>query len=90
MKRIVNWIEKEGLEGFLIFDNGEMRIQHSDPREGQERKRHRTAAQEFELKKHEKISKSSRLKNIPANCRELSEVIKLYSKMVNVPVKTLT
>jgi hypothetical protein len=90
MKKIVNWIEKDGLKGYLIFDNGEMRIQHSDPREGQEKKRHRTMAHEAEMKKHENISKSSRLKNIPSNCRELSEVIKLYSKMVNVSVKTLT
>jgi hypothetical protein len=67
-----------------------MRIQHSDPRESQDWKRHRTAAQDTEMKKHEKIKKSSRLKNIPANCRELSEVIKIYSKMVNVSVKTLT
>ena len=26
MKQIVNWIEKEGLEGYLMFENGEMRI----------------------------------------------------------------
>jgi hypothetical protein len=49
-----------------------MRIQRSDPREGQDHKRHRAIAQETEMKKHEKITKSSRLKNIPSNCRELS------------------
>lgn len=32
MKKIVNWIEKEGLEGYLLFDNGDMKIQLSDPR----------------------------------------------------------
>jgi hypothetical protein len=26
MKKIVNWIEREGLEGYLMFENGEMRI----------------------------------------------------------------
>ena len=46
-----------------------MKIQHSDPKESQERKRHRTSAQDVELKKHEKISKGSRLKNIPTNCK---------------------
>ena len=91
MKRIVSWIEKEGVEGYLVFDiNGDMKIQLNDPREGQERKRHRPAAQDAESKKHEKIAKGSRLKNIPSNCKELSEVLKLYSKMVNVPIKTLT
>lgn len=47
-----------------------MRIQLSDPRQAQQRKRQRTAAQDAELKKHEKISKGgSRLKNIPSNCK---------------------
>lgn len=90
MKKIVNWIEKEGVEGFLIFESGEMKIQLNDPKEGQDRKRHRPAGQDAESKKHEKSSKGSRLKNIPSNCRELSDVLKLYSKMVNVSVKTLT
>lgn len=66
-----------------------MRIQHNDPKESQERKRHRSTAHDAELKKHEKI-KGNRLKNIPNSCKELSDVLKLYSKMVNVPVKTLT
>ena len=69
MKKIISWIEKEGVEGFLAFDNGDMKIQLNDPREGQDRKRHRPAAQDAEAKKHEKISKGSRLKNIPSNCR---------------------
>ena len=68
MKKIVNWIEKEGLEGYLVFDNGDMKIQLNDPKEGQDRKRHRPG-QDAESKKHEKISKSSRLKNIPSNCK---------------------
>jgi hypothetical protein len=46
-----------------------MRIQHSDPRESQDRKRHRGTTQDAEQKKHEKVSKSSRLKNIPTNCK---------------------
>lgn len=46
-----------------------MRIQHNDPREGQDRKRHRAATQDAEAKKHEKVSKSSRLKSIPSNCK---------------------
>ena len=68
MKKIVNWIEKEGLEGYLVFD-GDMKIQLNDPKEGQDRKRHRPAGQDAESKKHEKISKGSRLKNIPTNCK---------------------
>lgn len=52
MKKIVSWIEKEGVEGFLVFDNGEMRIQHNDPKEPQDRKRYRSTAQDTEQKKH--------------------------------------
>lgn len=67
-----------------------MKIQLNDPRENKEAKRHRSVAVEPEAKKIDKFSKNPRLKNLPTNCRELSEVLKLYSKMVNVPVETLT
>ena len=40
-----------------------------------------------EAKKTEKVEKGSKLKNIPTNCKELNEVLRIYSKMVNVPVK---
>ena len=33
MKKIVTWIEREGVEGFLVFEDDEMRIQLNDPRE---------------------------------------------------------
>lgn len=67
-----------------------MRIQLSDPRENKEAKRHRGHSLEAEAKKKQKLQKGSRLKNLPTNCKELSEILKLYSKMVNVPVQTLT
>ena len=89
MKKIVSWIEKEGVEGYLSFDGDEMKIQLSDPRESKEPKRHRIV-HEPETKKIEKLGKNPRLKNLPTNCKELSEILKLYSKMVNVPVQTLT
>ena len=33
--------------------------------------------------------KGSNKSNIPNNCKELNYVLKIYSKMVNIPVKTL-
>ena len=27
MKRIVNWVEREGLDGYIFFENGELRIE---------------------------------------------------------------
>lgn len=32
MKKIVSWIEKEGIEGYILFDNLDMRVQHNDPK----------------------------------------------------------
>lgn len=69
MKKIVAWIEKEGMQGFLVFDHGDIRLQLNDPKENQERKRHRAASLDNEARKHEKVSKGSRLKNIPSNCK---------------------
>lgn len=33
--------------------------------------------------------KDSSKKSIPINCKELNEIMKLYSKMVNIPIRTL-
>jgi hypothetical protein len=67
-----------------------MRIQSNDPKENKEdRKRVRATSLEAEGKKHEKAGKNPRIKNLPANCKELNEVLKIYSKMVNTPIKTL-
>ena len=42
MKKIVSWIEREGLEGYLVFEDDEMKIQLNDPKEAkEERKRPR-------------------------------------------------
>lgn len=30
MKKIVNWIEKEGVNGFLSFEEGELRLSLTD------------------------------------------------------------
>ena len=69
MKRIVNWVEKEGLEGFLVFEENDMKIQVNDPKEGkEEKKRVRASSLEVEGKKSEK-GKGSKLKNLSSNCR---------------------
>lgn len=31
MKKIVSWIENEGVEGYLTWDGDELRIQSNDP-----------------------------------------------------------
>ena len=32
MKKIVSWVEREGVEGYLSFDDKELKISHNDPK----------------------------------------------------------
>ena len=40
-------------------------------------------------KKFEKKKETGNKKAIPTNCKELNDILKIYSKMVNIPIKTL-
>lgn len=52
MKNIVAWIEKEGLEGFLYFEDGELTLSKVDPKDQAESKRRaRPVSLETETKK---------------------------------------
>jgi hypothetical protein len=33
MKKIVEYVEKEGLDGYLTFDKGEVKVSKNDPKE---------------------------------------------------------
>jgi hypothetical protein len=35
------------------------------------------------------VTKQPKIANIPLNCKELNDVLRIYSKMVNMPIKTL-
>lgn len=94
MKKIVAWVEREGAEGYLYFEDKELKISHQDPKDEkkteekkEDKKRQRPASLEASEKKVEK--KKDLKKAIPTNCKELNDILKLYSKMVNVPIKTL-
>lgn len=94
MKKIVSWVEREGVEGYLTFEGKELRLTLADPREDKKekkedtKKRGRGASLETSEKKYEKKGKDSTgtKKPIPTNCKELNDILKLYSKMVNVPI----
>ena len=43
------------------------------------------AEKKYEKKGKQEVSK----KILQTNCKELNDILKLYSKMVNVPIKTL-
>lgn len=58
MKRIVQWVEREGVEGFLNFEGKELKIALNDQREEKSekkeetgKKRHRTASLDSSEKK---------------------------------------
>lgn len=99
MKKIVSWVEREGVEGYLFFEDKELKISLTDPREEKKstekkeeisKKRGRNTSLDTVEKKYEKKgAKEVTKKILPTNCRELNEILKLYSKMVNVPIKTL-
>lgn len=82
MKKIVEYVEKDGIEGFIVFQNGEFKIVKTDPREG---KRTRPESLEKEDKKIERQIK----RVVPPQCAELNNVLSVYSKMVNVPIPYL-
>ena len=87
MKKIVSWIEREGVNGYLSFEENDLKITLSDPKEKveekkEDKKRPRAASLEAAEKKLEK-KKDVQKKGIPTNCKELNDILKLYSKMVN-------
>lgn len=94
MKKIVAWVEREGVEGYLSFEDKELKLTLADPRDDKKekkedsKKRGRGASLETSEKKYEKKGKETK-KPLPTNCKELNEILKLYSKMVNVPIRTL-
>ena len=84
MKKIVSWVERQGVEGYLSFEDKELRIHLSDPKEERkteekkdDKKRQRAASLEASEKKMEKKKDNSK-KSIPINCKELNEIMKLY------------
>lgn len=98
MKKIVAWVEREGVEGYLFFEDKELKISLNDPKEEKKsekkeeasKKRGRNTSLDTAEKKYEKKgAKEVTKKILPTNCKELNEVMKLYSKMVNLPIKTL-
>jgi hypothetical protein len=96
MKRIVSWVEREGVEGFLSFEDKELKISLQDPKEERkgedkkdDKKRQRAASLEASEKKQEKKKDAGSKKPIPVNCKELNDILKLYSKMVNISNKVL-
>ena len=90
MKQIVSWIEKFGVAGYLSFEeNGALRITETDSKDKtDDNKRVRPVSLEQESKKGEK-KVAQKIKTVPTNCKELNEVLRIYSKMVNIPVKDL-
>lgn len=52
MKKIVAWIEKEGVEGYLLWEDEEMKIQLQDPNEKRDDKKRQRLGAESEARRH--------------------------------------
>lgn len=86
MKEIIEYLGKEGLQGYITFDNDNFRISKTESG-SKDVKRQRPSSLSQEGKKLEK--KPTKLRGIPINCKQLNDVVRMYSKMVNIPVKTI-
>ena len=79
MKKIVTWVEQEGVEGYLYFEDKELKISFNDPKEEKKtekkedsKKRGRNTSLDAAEKKYEKKGAkeaSSSKKNVPTNCK---------------------
>lgn len=86
MIKIVNWVENEGVRGYLSYVGAILYIQTSEPYKAP--KRRRAESLERDSKKQERFNKAVKLPS-NNNCKELNETLRAYSKMVNIPLKTL-
>ena len=87
MKKIVNWVESEGPNGYLTYISDELFLQRNEPI--QQVKRKRPTSLDKEAKLEERTGKTLRGMKIPNNCKELHETLRVYSKMVDIPMKVL-
>ena len=73
MKRIIAWVEKEGVEGFLSFEQNELKLSLTDPKDEKkdDKKRPRAPSLEAAEKKVEK-KKDAPKKNVPTRCKDLN------------------
>ena len=76
MKKIVTWVEKEGPNGYITFEDKELKIHLHDPKqvtaaddEKKDNKRQRPKSLEASEKKHDKKAQSSKKAPIPLNCK---------------------
>jgi hypothetical protein len=79
MKKIVTWVEQEGVEGYLYFEDKELKISFNDPKEEKKtekkedsKKRVRNTSLDAAEKKYEKKGAkdtTSSKKNVPTNCK---------------------
>lgn len=93
MKQIVSWVEVNGLEGFMSFVNGELRIissisqpnlSFSNCKSGNLPRKSIKNIINVPLENRQPTNS-----RVPVKCKMLNEVLKMYSKMVCIPIKTL-
>ena len=74
----------------MSVEGGELRVHFNDPKDKSEEKSDKKRPRGASLEASEKkFKKEGSKKAVPINCKELNDIMKLYAKMVNVPIRTL-
>jgi|JI61114C2RNA_FD_contig_41_3942174_length_895_multi_7_in_0_out_0_1 hypothetical protein len=89
MKKIVEWVEKEGIEGYLVFDKNEVRVSKTDPKESNRELSAAKRPREETLDNEGKAMEKQVKRVVPPQCTELNNILSIYSKMMGVSVKFL-
>ena len=90
MKKIIKWVQTQGVEGYISFKDLSIVLSIQDTKAVKvedKKKKERNPSLEQAERKVEK--KSGKRKAVPTNCVELNNIMKVYTKMVNLPIKTL-
>lgn len=84
MRKVTEYLEKEGVEGYMSFQNEEIVISSKDPKEGSVAKRPRFDNLEID----EGAEKRSK-RNVPPAVSELNDTLAVYSKTVGLTIPEL-
>ena len=90
MKKIINWVYTEGIVGYISFKDLSIVLTIQDPklvRLEERKKKERNTSYEFAERKVDR--KIVIRKRVPIKCVELNNIMKIYTRMVNIPIKTL-
>ena len=85
MRKITEYLEKEGVEGYITYQGDGIAISARDPKEGVAPKRPRNENYEPE----DQVSEKRNKRNVPPTLSELNDTLAVYSKTVAFTIPEL-